>query len=186
MAALSFAPAEVAALLDLPERQVRKEVEHGLFGTASPPRLSFAALVYLEVLRLIGLDLGVDDRKRLLGKIAHALTSERKPDVVDLTSVLSLRLGAVVDDVEARVGAFEHWRQKLVSNPKILGGEPVFPRSRLAVRQVGGMVERGESIATILADYPYLTEQDVKFAHIYARAYPRPGRPREPRQAPPR
>jgi uncharacterized protein (DUF433 family) len=60
-----------------------------------------------------------------------------------------------------------------------LGGEPVFPKSRLAVRQVGALAERGESTETILADSPYLTARDVEFEKLFARAYPRVGRPRE-------
>ncbi len=68
----------------------------------------------------------------------------------------------------------------------ILGGEPVFPKSRLAVSRVAGLAERGESVRSILKDYPYLTEQDVAFARLFVRAYPRVGRPREQRQAPSR
>jgi uncharacterized protein (DUF433 family) len=102
---------------------------------------------------------------------------------VQLTSLLTLQIGAVARDVEARVKAFETWKEKLVTVPEILGGEPVFPRSRLAVRHVGAIAARGEAVARILEDYPYLTGADVEFARTFARAYPRAGRPREPRQA---
>lgn len=64
----------------------------------------------------------------------------------------------------------------------LLGGEPVFPKTRLAVRRVGGMLLRGASTRAIRSDYPYLRAQDLELAKLYAAAYPRLGRPRE-RQA---
>lgn len=181
----AFTPAEVAALLDLPERQVRKEIEHGLLSAGSPPRVEFQALVYFQALRLMNLDLGVDDRRKVLATIRNALVHTRLPDTVELSSVLRLEIGAVVRELRQKVEAFDRWKEKLVRNAEILGGEPVFPKSRLAVSRIAGLVERGESVRSILEDYPYLTEEDVSFARLYARAYPRVGRPRE-RQAPPR
>lgn len=186
MAQPAFSPAEVAALLDLPERQVRKEIEHGLLSTGSPPRVEFQALVYFQALRLMNLELGVEDRKKVLTTIRNALVHTRLPETVELSSVLRLEIGGLVRELREKVDAFDHWKEKLVRNPDILGGEPVFPKSRLAISRVAGLVERGESVRSILKDYPYLTEEDVSFARLYARAYPRVGRPREQRQAPPR
>lgn len=178
---LVLSPTEVAALLDLPERQVRKDIEHGVIGAGSPPRLSFPALVYFQALRLMELELGVEDRKKLLQKILDAMARAPTPDTVELASVLSLRIGPVVQELADKLDAFNRWKDTLVVSPDILGGEPAFPRSRLAVRRVGGLALRGESVAAIREDYPYLSEQDVEFARLYARAYPRVGRPPEPR-----
>jgi uncharacterized protein (DUF433 family) len=44
------------------------------------------------------------------------------------------------------------------------------------------MLLRGASIKEVREDYPYLKDEDIEFAPVYARAYPRMGRPRE-RQA---
>ena len=51
LAALCLSPAEVAALLEVPERRVRKGDQHGLLP--SPPRLDFDEAVYLRVLNLL-------------------------------------------------------------------------------------------------------------------------------------
>jgi uncharacterized protein (DUF433 family) len=88
-----------------------------------------------------------------------------------------------VRELTEKVMAFDAWKQKLIVRDEILGGEPVFPKSRLAVRHVGGLIERGESAEAIIEDYPYLDEQDLKFAALYSRAYPRVGRPRATDQA---
>ena len=46
-----------------------------------------------------------------------------------------------------------------------------FPNSRLTVRHVGGMVERGIDAQEILEDYPYLNLTDLKFARLFVQAY---------------
>jgi hypothetical protein len=43
---LSPSPPEVSALLEVPERRVRKEIEHGLLPS---PRLDFDMIVYAEL-----------------------------------------------------------------------------------------------------------------------------------------
>lgn len=181
--ALSLTPAAVAALFGLPERQVRKEAEHGIVASGRPPRVDFASLVYLRVLSLLGLDIGVDDRRQLQKLLSLVAQQDPVPETVEWLPVLTLKIGPVVREVTARVDAFEHWKAKLVTSPEILGGEPVFPSSRLAVRHIGALIENGESVEAIREDYPYLSEEDVHFAHVYTRAYPKIGRPRGLREA---
>jgi uncharacterized protein (DUF433 family) len=180
MASAAFTLPEAAALLDIPERQIRKEVEHGLFST----RLSFPALVYLRALRALGFDLGVDDRRKVFEIVAEAV--RRDNDTVDVSPIVTLKLGELVKEIRAKVDRFSRWRAHLTTDRRVLGGEPVFPKSRLAVRQVGGMLERGASPQEIKEDYPYLKDEDLNFARLFVRAYPRVGRPRETGQAPDR
>jgi uncharacterized protein (DUF433 family) len=189
MSAQAFSPAEAAALVDLPEGRVRKEIEHGFFekrGRGRRPSLGFEALVFLRAVQLMELELRVDDRKKVLKSIRNALVHSRPPETVELSSVLRLALGPIVRELTEKVAAFDAWKKKLVIRDDILGGEPVFPGSRLAVRHVGGLMERGESSEAIIEDYPYLDEQDLKFAALFSRAYARVGRPRATDQAAPR
>jgi uncharacterized protein (DUF433 family) len=176
---------EVAAFAGVDERRVRKDVEHGLFGAASPPRFELAALVYFRCLLELGFDLGVEDRKRFYGIINEALHRDRLPTRLLIGPVVELKLGYVVRELRGILARFEAWKRKLLTDEGTLGGEPVFPKSRLAVRQVGAMLLRGAAPDEVREDYPYLTKEDVEFARIYAEAYPRVGRPRE-RQAAPR
>ncbi|MSP17535.1 MAG: DUF433 domain-containing protein [Myxococcales bacterium] len=168
--------AEVAAFTGLDERAVRKDVEHGIFGSASPPRFGFAAVVYFRALSLLGLHLGTQDRRRIYQLIADALAA--KKSTVEIGTVAEIRLAPLRKEIEERLAQFATWKRKLVTSDEILGGEPVFPKSRLAVRHVGGMLLRGASPEEIREDYPYVTEQDSEFARLYALAYPRVGRPR--------
>ena len=64
---------------------------------------------------------------------------------------------------------FNLWKNSLIANPQIMGGEVVFPNTRLTVRHVGEMIERGELPVIIREDYPYLSDEDIQFAHLYVK-----------------
>jgi len=81
------------------------------------------------------------------------------------------------DILRDRITRFRQWQQKLVENPDVMGGEAVFPNSRLTVRHVGEMIERGESPDVVLNDYPYLTSEDLEMSRMYLKIHPRVGRP---------
>jgi uncharacterized protein (DUF433 family) len=176
----TFTPAEAAALVQLPSKQVRKELEYSIVTvvSASPPRLPFSALVYFETLRLSGLSWSVEDRARLYRLIVEGLAQTPAPENVEFASVLSLKLGLVAREMEAKLARFHAWKDTLVSNPEIMAGEIVFPRSRLTVRRIGELLEQGESPSVVLEDYPELSPQDLEFSLLFVKAYPRVGRPR--------
>ena len=176
---IALSPLEVVALFGLDERRVRKDVELGVFGRMSPPRFQFPQVVYLFTVAALGFELGVADRKRLYALIATALRKVKQPASVDLGDFVEVRLGRAAREVKGRVDRFDAWKKKLVVRDDILGGEPVFPKSRLAVRQVGEMYCRGASVEELREDYPNLKEHDIEFAKLFAQAYPRVGRPRE-------
>lgn len=176
---MELTPSEVVALFALDERRVRKDVEHGVFDRGNgPPRFALAEVVYLFAVAALGVELGVDDRKKLYRLIAGALAQRTPPKSIEFSAYLKVRLSRAVDEVEARLARFAKWKQKLVTRDDILGGEPVFPNSRLAVRQIGEMARRGAAVKEILEDYPYLDAQDIEFAKQFVAAYPRVGRPR--------
>jgi uncharacterized protein (DUF433 family) len=170
---------EVVALTGLEERRVRKDVEYGVLGAARPPRFNLAEVVYFGVIAGLGFDLGVEDRKKLYELIRTALRSKNVPTRLALSDIVELKLGEIVDTLTRRRARFEAWKTKLVVDDAILGGEPVFPKSRLAVRRIGGALLNGTSVEEVKEDYPYLTDEDIEYARLYTVAYPRVGRPRE-------
>lgn len=171
---------EAAALVGVEEKTVRKEVEYGLFGSESPPRFKLPALVYLRVIRELGLAPTVEERKRIYALIAKAFARSKTPTTVEVSPVLELKLAEVIKDIERTLERFEAWKAKIVVDPDIMGGEPVFPKSRLTVRHIGSMMLRGRSdtLQEIREDYPYLKPEDIEFAKLYTVAYPKVGRPR--------
>lgn len=168
---------EVVALFDLDDRRVRKEVEHGVLEA---PRFDLASIVYLRTLTELGFEMSaVEDRKRLRLEIYRAIKGMSSTLRVALSSITELNLDGVLREVKQRLERFYAWKQKLVVDDAILGGEPVFPGSRLAVRHVGGMLLRGAALDEVREDYAYLSDEDLEFSRLYARAYPRMGRPRD-------
>jgi uncharacterized protein (DUF433 family) len=173
---LALTTTEAAALTGLDERTVRKDVEHGILNAGSPPRFAEVALVYLRACASFTFHLNAQDRRRLYAVIADAL--ERRLAHLDLGPGWSLDVATIAADLRQRVAEFEAWRETIVTRDDILGGEPVFPGSRLAVRHIGEMLARGADPAEVREDYPYLSERDIEFARLFAVAYPRVGRPR--------
>jgi uncharacterized protein (DUF433 family) len=74
---------------------------------------------------------------------------------------------------EARRARFDAWKKsRVLTDERVLAGEPTFPESRLAIRHVGGMLLRGASMEEVREDYPYLRDEDIEFATIFTKAYP--------------
>ncbi len=184
MSHLALTTAEVSALLDIPSRKVWGEIDRVFEGLPSPPRLDMDAVVYLKALsELDALDPSVDGRKRFYARIRAALAAKGAPvdelALVENGDSFRFKLRAAVEAVDKRIAAFEKWKaSRIVEDPAILAGEPIFRGSRLSVRHIGLRAAR-EQLPTILEDYPYLSPDDVLFAASYSKAYPRVGRPRE-------
>jgi len=167
---------EVVALTGLDEKLVRKDVEHNIVVRTSAKRFAEPALAYFLARARYAFDLSKPDRRSLYLMICAALENGRHD--LALGPGWSLDLQRVLADHRDRRNAFMTWKERLVQSDDILSGEPVFPNSRLAVRHIGTMLRRGASVEEVREDYPYLTEQDLEFAKLYAVAYPKVGRPR--------
>jgi uncharacterized protein (DUF433 family) len=68
----------------------------------------------------------------------------------------------------------------VVSDPHILGGDPVFRGTRVPVHLIATLIEQGAREAELHDSYPRLTpEMILRLAPVYAAAYPLRGRPRK-------
>jgi uncharacterized protein (DUF433 family) len=63
-----------------------------------------------------------------------------------------------------------NYHDRLVRDPKVVGGEAVFRGTRVTLRTVLASLAEGASIAEILADFPTLTEDDIRAAIAFAAA----------------
>ncbi len=57
-------------------------------------------------------------------------------------------------------------------NPAIMGGAPVIRGTRVPVRTVAGLIERGESREIMREDYPQVPEEAYAVAVEWVRANP--------------
>ncbi len=62
------------------------------------------------------------------------------------------------------------YQEYIVRDPKICGGEPVVKGTRVTVRTILASLAEGATIQEILADFPTLTELDVRAMIAFAAA----------------
>ena len=60
------------------------------------------------------------------------------------------------------------FRDHILRDPAICGGQPVFKGTRVLLRTVLGYLAHGEPIATVRAFFPTLTDEHVRAAIAFA------------------
>ncbi len=70
-------------------------------------------------------------------------------------------------------------RQLVVTDPEIMGGDPVFRGTRVPVHMIADIQAQGETEEVLLESYPSITAEMARLAPVYAAAYPLRGRPRK-------
>ncbi len=58
--------------------------------------------------------------------------------------------------------------ERITVNPAIFAGKPIIRGQRLAVEHVLGMLAAGDTVESILANYPWLEREDVQACLVYA------------------
>ena len=69
-------------------------------------------------------------------------------------------------------------RRMVISDPEILGGDPVFRGTRVPVHLIAELVSQGSKPAELIESYPRLNAEMIRLGPVYAAAYPLRGRPR--------
>ncbi len=179
---------ETAVLSGAPEKTIRHELAARVVrASRSGRRRRFGSreVVYFSLVNGLPVALDKAQRRDLFELLAddkersgrwrrekHRLVLEGDVPVV-------LSTDEVVRRAEARVKSFLRIRARITSRPEVLGGDPVFEGTRIAVRFVGERARRGEPLDVLLEDYPALTVGDVEFARTYVELGRPPGRPRK-------
>jgi uncharacterized protein (DUF433 family) len=57
---------------------------------------------------------------------------------------------------------------RISTNPEVMAGKPCIRGMRVTVGMVVGALAAGRSVENLLADFPYLEEQDIREALAYA------------------
>jgi uncharacterized protein (DUF433 family) len=70
-------------------------------------------------------------------------------------------------------------RRLVISDPDIMGGDPVFRGTRVPVHMIAELIAKGSPSTELMEGYPRLTAEMIKVAPLYAAAYPLRGRPRQ-------
>jgi uncharacterized protein (DUF433 family) len=180
---------EAAVLARVTEKVIRHELSTKIVGSRRHGRrrveLDPRAVLYLSLVSSLRVELTKEDRRDLF----ELITSDRAAHghwkregsrlILDGRVPVVLAMSALDKAVDERLKLFARGKRRVVSTPDILGGESVFEGTRISVRHVGELAKKGFSLATLLEDFPRLSEADVEFARIFAELGKPPGRPRK-------
>jgi uncharacterized protein (DUF433 family) len=65
----------------------------------------------------------------------------------------------------------------VVSDSEIMKGTPVYGGTRIPIHALADLLAQGATVEEILEGYPALNREAVEPAPVYAKAFPRRGRP---------
>ena len=68
------------------------------------------------------------------------------------------------------MGATMNYQERIIRDPRVVGGEPVLRGTRVTLRTVLASLAEGATTAEIRADFPTLIEEDVRAAIAFAGA----------------
>ncbi len=60
--------------------------------------------------------------------------------------------------------------KRITADPRIFGGKPIIRGMRISVELVLSLLAQGESVESVLADYPDLERDDIRACLAYAHA----------------
>ncbi len=64
----------------------------------------------------------------------------------------------------------EQMLDRITADPNIFGGKPIVRGMRISVELVLSLLAQGETVASILDDYPELQQEDIRACLAYAHA----------------
>jgi uncharacterized protein (DUF433 family) len=177
-----FTPAEAAVLTRLSLKAVNNAIDKNLVpavvrsGTSESGRfLDQRGLLALALEYRLANRFFPELRRRLFDALAN---SPRKAVLSVDEGLVKVDLQQPRRDLAASLRELRRARSLVVTDPDILGGDPVFRGTRVPVHSIAAMLEQGSTEADILKGYPRLTPQMVRLAPVFAQAYPIRGRPR--------
>jgi uncharacterized protein (DUF433 family) len=169
-------PNEAAVVLGVEPKAVHRAIDSGVLDRNGSRRLlSPRDLVALKADTSLSSLVPLETRKRIVRKLRRAAAVTWLYEG-DFLAIDVRRLRATVAKSMAELRAL---KKLAVSDPEIMGGEPVFRGTRIPVSLIAMLVESGVDMREILAGYPALSRQQVRLAPLWMKTYPRRGRPRK-------
>jgi uncharacterized protein (DUF433 family) len=168
-----FTPTEAAVLTGLSLKAVNNAIDRktvaAIPGEEGGRLLDARALVSLSVERRLSAGIATPELRR---KVFDAL-AETPRNVVSLEGgLIKIDLRQPRRELAASLRDLRRARRLVVSDPEILGGDPVFRGTRVPVHAIAGLVVQGSEPAQLVESYPRLTAEMIRLAPLYAAAYP--------------
>jgi uncharacterized protein (DUF433 family) len=176
-----FTPTEAAVLTRLSVKAVNNAIDKKTVPAVAGSREGHATrLLDMRALMSLALERRLADRfaPELRRKVFTALADAPRNTVSLDGGFLRIDLREPRRELATSIRALRRARQLVITDPEIMGGEPVFRNTRIPAHMIAALLEQGSTETELLEAYPRLTGEMVRLASIYAAAYPPRGRPR--------
>lgn len=176
-----FTPTEAAVLTRLSAKAVNNAIDKKTISTVPGRRAGRATrLLDLRALMSLALEQRLADRlmPEMRRKVFDALGTAAHNRISVDGGLLTIDLREPRRELAASLRRLRRARALVISDPDILGGDPVFRGTRVPAHLIATLLGHGSAEAELLDAYPRLTAEMVQLAPIYASAYPLRGRPR--------
>ncbi len=176
-----FTPTEAAVLTGLSLKAVHNAIDKRIVMAVAGKQAGQATrLLDRHGLMSLALERRLADRlaPELRRTVFEALARAQGSTVTVEEGLLTIDLREPRRALAAALRALRQARVLVVSDPEVMGGDPVFRGTRIAVHMIAALLEQGMSEPDLLESYPRLTAEMVRLAPTYAAAYPLRGRPK--------
>ena len=174
-----FTPTEAAVLTGLSLKAVNNAIDKKTVSTV--PGEEGGRLPDARALVSLSLERRLSDRiaPQLRRQVFDALAESPRNAVSLEGGLVKIDLREPRRELAASMRDLRRARRRAVSDPEILGGDPVFHGTRVTVHLIAELALKGSKPAELMESYPRLTEEMIRLAPVYAAAYPLRGRPRK-------
>lgn len=179
-----LSPREAAFVTGLSEKTINQAIDRAEVEPLPTRRvddrermLPYPELVYLCLRGEVGPLLSPEGKRQLREHIRTAMMSHPEPPPTVQFGVFTLTIAPEIDTLHRRLTEMEQMWSFIVMDPNVRAGEPVVRGTRIPVHMLGDLAAQGAPREELLEDYPSLTRESLEAALMWARMYPRRGRP---------
>ncbi len=170
---------EAACVTGVPLKQVHRIIDSGLLGAAAKSQkgsrfILCDGLVGLKLAHETTDTLTLDGRRRLV----RYLLENPKAGTARENNV-SVDVRTMKGQVRRGLTRLTKARRMITVDEAVLSGSACIKGTRIPVHDVADMLANGDGVDAVRTTYPSLSEAQIEAAALYARAYPRRGRPRQ-------
>lgn len=180
-----FSRREVAELAGVSLHAIDKAIEQRVLPRhhrRNETLIGEDGLVVMAILARANIELPVKVKQRVRRWVSidqpYAKKGEQELKVSD---VITICFSDPVRELVAEAEQYAKQRETYIeSNPEIFGGQPVIAGTRIPVHMIEKRLELGDSIETLVEDYPHVDPEAFEVAARYAKTHPQRGRPVKP------
>lgn len=170
-----FTPTEAAVLTRLPVKAVHNAIDKKIIAASTGTRAGEGTrLLDLRALMSLALERRLAGRfmPELRREVFDALATAPRNTLSIEGGLLKIDLREPRRELAASLRELRRARRLGVTDPDIMGGDPVFRGTRVPVHLIAALLGQGSTETELLEGYPRLTQDMVRLARLYAAAYP--------------